>query len=1172
MKKILLPILILLSFFAKAQYPITMQFQGPIPGISNIDSIGYTYTGGFPGIRYLYNAKKTRQVIQSYVTTTYLNPRQFINAGDVLHPISLKDSIPTQTGNAGKVLGTDGTSLAWVTGGGGGGGTTTNPLSLTYGFTGQPLSFNGSAAITGKIDTSLLQTVLNFFPKGDTRYVKTSSIITYTASNGVIKTGSNFTSDTSYNRTVANSLSLAQLQTKFNGYLLSATAASTYALQTTTISPGYGMTGGGSLGANRTLSGDSTVFKSKVGFLTDYNNLSARITTNTSNIATNTTNIATNTTAITTKEGLLTLTASKTANYTLSAYDYAIGDVTSGTFTFTLPNAPADGTLVGVKMVGQTGTNAISLAVQGVDVFNGGGTTASLVQNFQAITFKYKLSNHTWYSTSTNLALGQLDLRYAPFGGGATTIYTGDGTLTSNRLLTNGGFNLRVSDSLAVATPTFRSTPGAGTIVFWGNSIDFGQGVSGSGVKYTTQVASYLGLTENNQGLSGSAVEHRTPFNLPANTDYITREPNVPTYASVTGPVKILVIDCGPNDFNANSANYNPTNYITDLTSFINYCTGTAGWPAANILLIGNTYVNPTMYTGGLQTSTIYQAFITGSQTVATNLGIAYVNPWDWFNRHGGVINMADALHPNNMGHTLLAQLVEATLSTNASYRAANAFKFMNYSGANGLVSNLKQNYVTQNAEFSNIKLNNKFLGAQSNSTRVLGLDSLNNISPINFLPTGTLLYSPELIGNLTDYSPVTVNYTLATYDWGLLPKKIYTQSTSVGGLYSTFQLLDGNGSLNFTNTLTTGANLPIAVFSNATGFGLQIYQNTINVGGNIVIPFGSSGVTSSNNSYGGLIPFDGGLRTILYSKYSTGVIQFDVSQGVNNASYVAQQIAPSGAVQFFEGGASTAGTVNDNGIGIDNFGTARFQLGSGFGVLGVVSMNAPTQSGAGGTLVAATYYGKVFGVDAFGNQTNQVAEVNVATTGTTSSVTYTWTALTNATSYRVYIGTSSNGENKYLATTGTSITDIGTGYTTAAMPTQNKTYLGNISSTGVGTFTSTITKNFLSAINATATATAAQIAGGTITSTSAATTTITLPTATLLATQLVASQGTTFEFTIDNTAGANTVTIALGAGMTQLAVITGANTLTIPSGATGIGVFRLCFSSATACTLSRIE
>jgi len=109
----------------------------------------------------------------------------------------------------------------------------------------------------------------------------------------------------------------------------------------------------------------------------------------------------------------MNLTAIKTANYTLVANDFAVGNATAGTFTFTLPNAPADGTLVGVKMVNTSGTNTISLATQGVDVFNGGGTTGTLTLNYQAITFQYKLSNNTWYSTSTNLALGLLDARYA---------------------------------------------------------------------------------------------------------------------------------------------------------------------------------------------------------------------------------------------------------------------------------------------------------------------------------------------------------------------------------------------------------------------------------------------------------------------------------------------------------------------------------------------------------------------------------------------------------------------------------------------------------------------------------------------------------------------------------------------------------------------------------------
>lgn len=89
-------------------------------------------------------------------------------------------------------------------------------------------------------------------------------------------------------------------------------------------------------------------------------------------------------------------------------------------------------------------------------------------------------------------------------------------------------------------------------------------------------------------------------------------------------------------------------------------------------------------------------------------------------------------------------------------------------------------------------------------------------------------------------------------------------------------------------------------------------------------------------------------------------------------------------------------------------------------------------------------------------------------------------------------------------------------------------------------------------AINATATATAAQVASGAITSTSAAATTITLPTYALLAAYLGAQQGTDFSFWVDNSNGANTVTMVAGANTTVLAVITGENTLTIASGSVG--------------------
>jgi len=111
-------------------------------------------------------------------------------------------------------------------------------------------------------------------------------------------------------------------------------------------------------------------------------------------------------------------------------------------------------------------------------------------------------------------------------------------------------------------------------------------------------------------------------------------------------------------------------------------------------------------------------------------------------------------------------------------------------------------------------------------------------------------------------------------------------------------------------------------------------------------------------------------------------------------------------------------------------------------------------------------------------------------------------------------------------------------------------------------------------AINATATATAAQVATGYITSTSAAPTTITLPTGTLLGAALGAAAGTVLDLYVDNTAGASTVTIAVATyGIKSDAANTTAASfgqLTVASGATGLARFTLMFSSATAYAFTR--
>jgi hypothetical protein len=126
----------------------------------------------------------------------------------------------------------------------------------------------------------------------------------------------------------------------------------------------------------------------------------------------------------------------------------------------------------------------------------------------------------------------------------------------------------------------------------------------------------------------------------------------------------------------------------------------------------------------------------------------------------------------------------------------------------------------------------------------------------------------------------------------------------------------------------------------------------------------------------------------------------------------------------------------------------------------------------------------------------------------------------------------------------------------------------GNVAGTGL------ITHATAAAINATATATAAQVATGYITSTSAAATTITLPTGTLLGAALGAARGTVFDLYIDNTTGANTVTVAVATN----GILSGAaadtpgsfGDLTVPAGATGIARFTLMFSGATSYVFTR--
>lgn len=142
-------------------------------------------------------------------------------------------------------------------------------------------------------------------------------------------------------------------------------------------------------------------------------------------------------------------TAVKTTNYAAAAGDLVPVDTTSGAVTVTLPNAPADKTIVAVKHVIQGGTNTVAVACAGSDVFNktAGATSAPLTLLAEGVLLQYKASGAIWYVIGRDLPLSQIDLRYPALVKRGRTKSSG-GTVFNGIL---GGVCLSVTSAVAGA-------------------------------------------------------------------------------------------------------------------------------------------------------------------------------------------------------------------------------------------------------------------------------------------------------------------------------------------------------------------------------------------------------------------------------------------------------------------------------------------------------------------------------------------------------------------------------------------------------------------------------------------------------------------------------------------------------------------------------------------------
>ena len=192
-------------------------------------------------------------------------------------------------------------------------------------------------------------------------------------------------------------------------------------------------------------------------------------------------------------------------------------------------------------------------------------------------------------------------------------------------------------------------------------------------------------------------------------------------------------------------------------------------------------------------------------------------------------------------------------------------------------------------------------------------------------------------------------------------------------------------------------------------------------------------------------------------------------------------------------------------------------------------------------------------------NASNKIQLGNVGVTSVNTSGTYTGAG------FKTPNGTAS----EFLMADGT--TSTGSVVSSIAQSfAGDKTFSGNVITNG----NVIISNPTNAAINTTATATAANLLTGYITSTTVAAVNITLPTASAIATAIggTVANGTSLEFSVYNSGSTNAVTLVVGTGITvqTTPVITGSNSLVI-SAAAKMGHFRLVFTSATTAMLFRV-
>jgi hypothetical protein len=338
----------------------------------------------------------------------------------------------------------------------------------------------------------------------------------------------------------------------------------------------------------------------------------------------------------------------------------------------------------------------------------------------------------------------------------------------------------------------------------------------------------------------------------------------------------------------------------------------------------------------------------------------------------------------------------------------------------NGLALGASQN--------SGINIGGTYLGTvggggylQGSSTSQFAVNNASGAATLNVNTTANALYSSALA------SPVISTITTATTGGSIAASTTYYYKVTAvdaqgGETAASTESSKATGSGTATNTITVN-------WSAITGASYyNVYRGTT-AGGE------SAYFTTTSTSY-----TDTGTAGTAATPPSTGTAYVTRQ----SASGYLQNTSSTTAFQL----QSAAGSTSLNVDTTNN----KVQLGGNMASPGVITLSTAT---AGGSLSASTtYYFKVTALDGSGGETTPSSEYSIATGSATATntITASWTAISGATSYRVYYGTTAGGESAYFTTTSTSYTMTATTGSTSATPPSTNAAFSNVF-TGTGDY-----------------------------------------------------------------------------------------------------------------------